>query len=301
MELALKIRDIKDLDDPSGALEEESPVAQIFREYYEDNLKGIDEKNISRIYFGSEFCQYLIPDREKISEIVEECKHRNLQVTYLTPPVNDNGIKKLMPIFEYLQCENAEVTINDTGVLELLYRHFPGIKVNYGRLMDKTCHDGRFNRYDLSGYCNEEGQKYFTQTAYQSEGFKNILKKYNVHLLELDYPLHCLNPKYLKENQYAVYLPYGFLTTGRVCMAKNINTAQEKRFQTGESGCSMQCRNFVTLMSKQVNPIKFYNDGRRQREQYLIRKGNTIFYFNEMDLQASDYFGRVILQPYLML
>ena len=78
----------------------------------EDLPKHLDE---TRIYFGNEFCEHLIPGIKETSQMLELCKERDIKLSYLTPYVTDFGIKRLLEIFEFLNSLGfkGEVIIND--------------------------------------------------------------------------------------------------------------------------------------------------------------------------------------------
>ena len=52
-------------------------------------LDKVGNIKISRVYFGSEFCQYKNPEISLIKNVLEECYKRSLSFTLVTPPVTD--------------------------------------------------------------------------------------------------------------------------------------------------------------------------------------------------------------------
>src|SRR5690349_5953274 len=73
----------------------------------------------SRCVYGNEFCEHLIPSREKLEAILAAADNVDLPVTFLTPYCSDAGIEALKPLFHLLSLSRGpvEVVFNEWGVL----------------------------------------------------------------------------------------------------------------------------------------------------------------------------------------
>jgi len=93
---------------------------------------------------GEEFCERLLPDWDELAELLDGAA---VPVrTLLTPPVTDDGLRKLERLFDSLaqRRPDLEITVNDWGVDDLLTAaKWPFPKV-LGRLMNKQRRDPRF-------------------------------------------------------------------------------------------------------------------------------------------------------------
>lgn len=174
MELALKISEVSEIKELTRNTVPKNIIENLQFEYSEKLLMELSNIPVSRIYYGSEFCQNLIPSIDEIKNVITECKKRNLKFTFLTPSVNDEGLSYLKTIIEHIKNESIEITINDIGVFQMIKIHYPFININYGRIMDKTYHDVRFNKGNLQNYCNTDGQNYFTQLSFNSNAFSDF-------------------------------------------------------------------------------------------------------------------------------
>jgi hypothetical protein len=306
-EIALKIQNVKELDFvtfPERIVNRSNKLNTILGNTLEEWVLVLAKHPISRIYFGTEFCQYLIPSSSGMELILKKCQELDLAVSFLTPPVTNFGINRLRERFELLAQydANAEIVVNDFGVLELIKQAYPNFTIVFGRIMDKTFHEDRMTKDELTHYFSEEGLKYAQHPGINAEYFFNLVQSHGVDRVEYDYPTQGLD--FEKENMnYSVYVPFGFFTTGRMCMMRTLGQAAQEKFEIGNNECARLCKKIDQLMMKQVNYIKKDDRGNRIREMHLFRKGNTIFSLNTVkpDLLNLSGFNRIIVQPNLSL
>ena len=111
------------------------------------NLKYY-KPGFSRIYFGSEFCQTLIPTVESLERALDFARSKNLEFSFVTPFVTESGLYCLEEIFGFLESrvENCEVIVNDWGVLEVLSRRYKGFVLSLGRLLTRQGRDPAMGR-----------------------------------------------------------------------------------------------------------------------------------------------------------
>jgi hypothetical protein len=227
-----------------------------------------------RAYFGNEFCESLIPSLQSFSQICLQLWRKQVEITFVTPPVTDEGLDTLRKLLSWLsrQEHNAEVVFNDWGTLELLYREFPGLRPVRGRLLNKTMRDPRVvPLYNAPGA--PAGIRASLQpSSLDSPFFRRLLQKYGVTTVELDilvqapdFDFRCL------PFQVAFYFPYGFVTTGRHCMMSSLHVEGDRRFRPGVQ-CRLECRDYVTTHS--FDGTLLSTAGTR-----FYQRGNTFFYY----------------------
>ncbi len=66
-----------------------------------ENLKYCDE-NFSRLYFGNEFCERLIPTVQQLTKVLSVVRQKGLAFTLVTPYVTNAGIKRLEKLLTVL-------------------------------------------------------------------------------------------------------------------------------------------------------------------------------------------------------
>lgn len=156
--------------------------------------------------------------------------------TFLTPPVTDIGIEKIKKILPLINEEKFEICVNDFGVLELLRKiNYKG-KVVLGRLLDKLPHDNRMHPSEYSSYTSVNGLAYMQLPAYSATYFKKILEKYRVYRSEFDLPPQGIHLGNTLNCHNSLYAPYGYLTTGRNCLFRNMDCISYSGFDLNNRG-----------------------------------------------------------------
>ena len=90
------------------------------------NLSNLDRREYSRLYFGNEFCQNLLPSEAAVEKALSEIKDRGLDFTLVTPYVTDSGLSRIQRLLALVSrsLESYEVVVNDLGVLRWINREF---------------------------------------------------------------------------------------------------------------------------------------------------------------------------------
>ena len=72
-----------------------------------------------RIYFGSEFCERLLPSVTELKRILKEARRLEIKFSLLTPPSTEIGVKHIRVLVACLN-EDDEIIVNDYGVLRMI-------------------------------------------------------------------------------------------------------------------------------------------------------------------------------------
>lgn len=250
--------------------------------HWKDSVKNKDVQNIledlqgnikfTRLYFGQEFCEKAIPGAEDIKRAIDKIK--DMKFTFVTPYVTERGIAKLENVLKQLVKlkPRCEVVVNDWGVLELLRKKFPTFTPVLGRLLNKMLRDPRLYMYWKKD--SQSDQISLLQScSLTGSNMRKLLQKLNVSRIEMDNP-----PQGLDENlatwgyKVSLYVPYGCVTTGRVCLFRSWGLNMRDKFKTTDESCNRQCRSYWLKVHNSVQP-----DINNQYWQ-LLQKGTTIFY-----------------------
>ncbi len=254
----------------------------------------------SRIYFGNEFCQHLIPSPSSLSKMYSAARAKGLTFTLLTPYVTDEGIERLRPLFEFLagQQEPTEVVVNDWGVLRLLRREFPHLSPVLGRLMTKMLRDPLATTYYARHpQTPEPALAALKRSNLTVPVYQTFLKRSGIRMIEMDNVVQGMDMNFGELGfAGALYIPYGFVATGRICLFASLNESKEKKF-TVSTRCTKVCQRHYADCS--------YSEGPFQGNPFvLLHKGNTIFYSQGKDLlrpallqAAAQGIKRIIYQP----
>jgi len=213
------------------------------------------------LYFGSEFCQELLPGVRDAEAFCAYCKERGLEAVLLTPLVTHRGLTRLDRLLGGLAGRGwyPAVVFNDWGVLELLRTTHPSLSRRMGRLMNRGLRDPRLNMRP-SG---PEGEN----TA-RGAGIRKLASTLGVSAVESDADLE---PGYLGAGanglERALHVPFTFVTSGRNCLEKAAATPAGKGIFTQglTSGCKAPCRGICR------------QEYRQDTQKQMWRAGNTLF------------------------
>lgn len=254
---------------------------------------------LQRAYVGNEFCQHLIPTRECFSQACCELKERGLAITFLTPPITDAGLKKLRPLLAWLAAEGGrtEVVFNDWGTLQVLHDEFGSLQPVRGRLLHKTMRDPRVTPLYNAPDAPEGIRTALLPDSLETPALQYLLGRYGVETVELDISFQDSTSELRRlPFQVAFYFPYGFVTTGRQCMAGALHLEESERFRPLQR-CQHECRSYLT-------EHRFVGTTLPTNGTTFYQRGNTFFYCPDTAVLESFLAGaeqrgvsRVIYQP----
>ncbi|MGH9847034.1 MAG: hypothetical protein ACREEM_50705 [Blastocatellia bacterium] len=260
--------------------------------------------NFAYCAYGNEFCEHLIPSIFALGAAIAAAQSHNLTFTLLTPYVSNEGIAALRPLFDRLAKRGGgEVVFNDWGVLNLLRREYPQLTPVQGRLLNKSLRDPRVTTMYASSPAPTATPTATMDVLQRSnldcESYTAFLSRLGVRAVEMDnlpqgndLGFACSG---LKTN---VYLPFGFISTSRICMAAGLHYHKPDKFQPG-APCRHECQTHLLEYAYTNSPF-----GNRDQKFYL--KGNSYFYAHtETMLRAlfeqarTGLIARLIFQPRL--
>ena len=249
-----------------------------------DKLKACDLDKYERVYFGNEFCDQLIPSIAKFEDALSFVKKMEKRISFVTCYVSEHNIKKYHPLIELLakNAPDSEVIINDLGLLRICLQN--NLTPVLGRLLVKQKRDPRIAKFIGSLSPRE---KLHMQQAGLNKYFIDFLKRKNINRIELDNLLQNIDINELQDSgfSFALYVPYGYITTTRLCLFRNKNKEDSGRLDL--MPCNRECAR---------GPVKLHN---KRLKEILFMKGNTIFFKNTSEdlLRHNSKIDRVIHQP----
>jgi hypothetical protein len=258
------------------------------------------EAHFTRCAFGNEFCEHLIPSAAALQSTLDAARSRDLAFTFLTPYVSNEGIAALRPLFDLLaQNGGAEVVFNDWGALNLLRREFPTLTPVQGRLLNKSLRDPRVTTMYASAPSPTAAISSLQRSNLDCESYTNLLSRLGVKAIEMDNLPQGNDLSFAERGvKTSVYLPFGFISTSRICMAAGLHYRKRDKFQPG-APCRHECQSHLLEYAYTNSPF-----GNRDQKFYL--KGNSYFYAHtEAMLRAlfeqarSGLIARMIFQPRL--
>ncbi len=257
------------------------------------------EIEFTRCVFGNEFCEHLIPSPAALETAIKTAQSRNLAFTFLTPYVSNEGISALRPLFDLLEQSGGEVVFNDWGVLNLLRREFPALTPVQGRLLNKSLRDPRVTTMYAAAPAPTAAITALQRSNLDCTSYTSFLSRLGVNTVEMDNLPQGADLSFAASGvKIGVYLPFGFISTSRICMAAGLHYHKPDKFQPG-APCRHECQSHLLEYAYTNSPF-----GNRDQKFYL--KGNSYFYVHTeammrtlFEQARSGCIARLTLQPRL--
>lgn len=276
MELAVHVRDAHQLEALDGV------VRHLF-EFYEDSDFGEQDlthsisEPVERVYVGDEFCVHRLPDVAALENLSGIASTKGWDITLLTPPVTDDGLKKCALLFRFLEkaVPGSEVVANDWGLVRLLNERHPSLPVAAGRLLNKGFKDPRLSDADRVAQISEDAEELLKYSTFDCPEFREKARRCNIRRLERDLlPFGELRMMATKGLGTSVYFPFGYVSTGRVCWIASFNNPGRRKFCPLEV-CQGQCEGLLLEL------------GGPQFGFRMFQGGNTVFYLYPLSALGS--------------
>jgi hypothetical protein len=249
--------------------------------FIDDEKQLENSDKFTRIYFGAEFCQNLIPRPAEVKKIIRKIRKGGKNITFMTPFVTNDGLEKVNAVLEYLDKDAAgcEVVFNDWGVFKIIRDNFRNIEPVMGRLLVKQQKDPMigaeiFNSRAKSKVFSTYGnsvcvsirktipaavRRYFRATSADNELTQRYLLDNGIKRMEMDNLPWGMKIKIRKQFGLSMHFPYGYITTTRLCGLLNLTYSK----------CRKECK-------------KYYLELKNYCSEPVYISGNTVFYKSKM-------------------
>jgi hypothetical protein len=225
-------------------------------------LKG---RKVSRIHFGNEFCENLIPTPASLEKILAQAAAAGMSFTLVTPLLTDSSKERLVRLLDMLP-RGTEVVVNDWGLLRLLYRDFPALEAVAGRQLCKTIKDPRV----------PSPQWARVNPPVPALELLEFLEEFAVQRMEVDVPpfaeTNDFKPRGMKMSVHGLL---GYCLKGRICKIGSMKLEREKKFSPAIA-CGKECLRYIAKAVRQ-------NVSVNTRELQTFQRGNTMFYRHSPD------------------
>jgi len=267
MELAVHIRQPGQLDELDRIPEHVLDLYKDLEPEVRDWVHSIPGQ-VERVYVGDEFCVHRLPDAAELEAVIRKADDKGWPVTLLTPPVTDDGLEKCSRLFRFLEREGpeAEVVVNDWGLLCLLKYNHPSLAVAAGRLLNKGFKDPRLVDPEGAAAISEDAYELLNGCTFDFSEFEQKMRHLEVGRVERDLlPYGAIDTKSPAGVGTSVYFPFGYVTTGRVCWIASFKAPAGRKF-TPMAACHGPCNGLLLEMNGAPSSFR------------LFECGNTVFY-----------------------
>ena len=212
-------------------------------------------------YFGTEFCEDLLPTLGDASRFCAMADEAGIQAVLLTPVVSPRGLGRLESLLAGLRdgSKMPAIVANDWGVLHLLRCSYPEFQRRAGRLINRSLRDPRLAK---------KIPKTDSAGSQVASRMHSLLARMGVAAIETDADLQ---GEFLGRDrdpfQRVLHLPYVFAASGRNCLVKADGACADDSLTRGLGrACPGHCRDRVHRVERGDTTLT------------LWRGGNTIFY-----------------------
>lgn len=269
----------------------------------------------SRLYYGNEFCERLIPSLQDLKVILNYIQKRKLGFSFVSPYVTNIGLGRLNVLFEFLKFKkvNCEIIINDWGVLNLINRQYLDFQPVLGRLLTKQKRCPRLIeliKRETSPWLikNPKNPKIISlvfkkkfpldlDPYYKGSNtssvpiIHNFLIAQRIRRIELDNTGQGLFLELPKGGICAsVYLPYAYISTTFFCPTAGCAGTKDSLLKI--KPCKRECQRYIFKLRHKTMPKVIY------------LKGNTQFYKNtgyQMREWGKLGIDRIVYEPQVPL
>ncbi len=191
-------------------------------------------ERFERLYLGSEFCRWRLPDTARLAAALEAASSRGAAFTLVTPFLDEEGLGQAMELVRLLPADGrTEVVANDAGLLEgVLEAGWNGALVA-GRLLTKQRRGpGVQEPREATG----EAWEALRGSALEAEPLVAwLIGTYGVRRFELDDIAQGLRVPPLPAGVgVSLYRPWVLVTATRLC--------PWRAGAVGAGGCGVPCR-----------------------------------------------------------
>lgn len=201
----------------------------------------------TRLYFGSEFCQHLLPSVEEVDRACDLAREQGWGLTLLTSYSTDSFVDRTIELVAAALKTapvGLEVVVNDWGLVRRLEAEFGDRFARVlGRGLNRMMRDPRVPDVGPEHLGGDAIPKTWQQGSMHSRGFIRLLESLGVSRVESDVPLTGLAELPPSSLRTTLHAPWGMVASGRVCLVNAWGKPGALRF-VPPMHCDAPCRRF---------------------------------------------------------
>lgn len=234
---------------------------------------SLPEGRLAALYFGSEFCEDLLPTAAEAAAFCDLAEAHGLDAVLLTPLLRPRGLERLRGLLGSLASGGRfpAVVCNDWGAWCVLRAERPEFACRGGRLLNRALRDPRA----LSAFA--PGPEARSAEGGRSLPLREFLREGGAVAIETDPDLQggfLGGPG--SGLQRALHLPFAFVTSGRHCLERAEANPGSGAYAMGlTTACPHPCRRGPREERRPDTPVP------------LWRAGNALFYEVPESLAAA--------------
>ncbi len=214
----------------------------------------------TRLYFGQEFCERLIPSKEDLEEVLRFAGDGGLAFTIVTPFLTEQYLHRWKETVKMVheRIPDAETIINDWGFLRIIRKELPPHPYLLGRLLCKQKRGPQILR--ILDKVPPTMLDHFRRSTSDVPITRDFLKTLGIRRIELDNLLQGLE----RDNDIpgSLYYPFGYITTTRLCLSNSCTNRKESL--RAIFPCGKECQRLSFTLTHKDMPVPVYLAGNAQ-------------------------------------
>lgn len=197
--------------------------------------RWLAEFSPTHIYFGSEFCEHLLPSAHALRKALEVARGRGLGFALLTPVASPEVLRRIGALLPLLP-DGSEIVVNDWGVAAFVAEQFPSLRAIAGRVLCRMVKDPRLD----AAWAHHCG------LGLDSPFLQRVMRNLGIERVEIDMPLFA-DQIVLGRVPFlqGVHLPYFCVAKGRMCRIGSMSLEGPGKFAAGHR-CKKECLDLVS-------------------------------------------------------
>ena len=231
-----------------------------------------------RLYIGNQFCPHLIPDWEKLKELLDKADREHLKITLMFSYLREERIADTGKLLDQIAawCDKKqtriEIVAGDWGLLSLIRERNTWFEPVFGVLLNKRRKDPRV-RYKIGV---SDGHEPPVENALNSLFYRAYLKKaYGITRFEQESCGYCIQ---LPEGKNSIHFPFYQTNTSQYCplYARCQEGSRGRQRETG--ACPHYCRDYVFSYPDHLHMVGRYNSLFSYDTQ-ILTEDTLLFYY----------------------
>jgi len=237
-------------------------------------LEEIMKSSCDRVRFGTDFCEWKIPNLEVLKKAYSFVHEGGKEFIYVTPRLSNSSFKRVQEQLAFLSNNGREtkVVINDLGLISILEK-YPNLKLHLGRrlvFMPARCPWIEETLFRAGFFERKKLEELYHQTSLNYAPTIHFYQKYGIKGVDVDWiPRSFLYLNFLIRNGFTVSVHIHLIpvTITRRCHTARFLSEKEPQI------CSRPCDKRAFLLKQPTLKKEFY------------LHGNTVFRFIQSSLK----------------
>ncbi|MDP7079147.1 MAG: hypothetical protein QF415_04610 [Candidatus Undinarchaeales archaeon] len=222
-------------------------------------LDTIDWTGHDRLYLGNGYCQRLMPTRTELTGALKRADDAGVAVTFVTPPVTQDGIARLKPLLAELP-DGTEIVANDWGVIDVVAEE-GRLEPVVGGIIHKQKRGPRLMLAKEA--LTTEAWERFRTTNMDVPVVRSLLASRGVRRVEVENPFQGVSLRLGEgKNPFhgSFHHPYVFVTISRYCLV-GLASTRPGRPEWGVFPCTQACKDSLFRLDHPTMGVPLYLKG----------------------------------------